>query len=419
MRIFVSLELWLLVIGAGQEEIPLGPRPGDVYKEYVLHNVGDRAWRVTSPEARHPGARKYLPNPIWRLQIDDLQDAVRAEVMLDRWGGHLGTIDPKIRLNGRDWLPLKPPLKTRGLKLSEDYYFQDNPVIPVPCDHLKAGENVVEATCSHQKPGGWGQWGLYALLLRVYYRPDSKLFSRGRIVAPSSGEIIGENPLIRIMTDGDPVDRVDVFAYYDGYDENGDGLFQDWHGGWFKPYRDEPPIWQGHVGTVGQAPFELIWDTRWVPDQPPGQIRLVARIRHPAGVWFVTEEVTGLTLRRPQERVCLYRTFELPPEFGVRSGQRRSCIIELPADYNPADVVECSLHYRSWHGWDGHHAPYRLNDFERAHQGKNHHYHYHVHLIPPGVLRPGQNRFEIYSSTEHHMLEILWPGPALVVRTKR
>jgi hypothetical protein len=31
-------------------------------------------------------------------------------------------------------------------------------------------------------------------------------------------------------------------------------------------------------------------------------------------------------------------------------------------------------------------------------------------------LRTGDNVFEVRSDTEHHMLEVLWPGPALIVR---
>ncbi|MCS7239541.1 MAG: hypothetical protein NZ899_14940 [Thermoguttaceae bacterium] len=396
-----------------------GPRPGDVYKEFVIHNVGDRAWRVTNPRASHPGAKKYLPNPVWQLEIDDLSDAIRAEVILDRWGGHLYTINPRIRFNGHDWIPVDPPIKADGAKLSSDYYFQDNPLIVVPLEYLKVGTNLVEGTCDHLKEDGWGQWGLYALMLRVYYDPAKKPAGKGRIVAPRSGQTITENPLIVVETEHEQVDRVDIFAYYYGYDENGDGRFLDWHGGWFKPFRDAAPQWQGHVGTLTDPPFRVVWETRWVPDQPPGQIALVARIRSKNQLWSVTEVVNGLTVGRVSERVSLYPAVDFPPEFGVRAGERRLCIIKLPADYQPQSVVEASLHYRTWHGWDQHHAPYRLNEYQRAHEGKNHHYHYHIHEIPASALRPGENSFEIFSQTEHHMLEVLWPGPALIIRWKR
>ncbi len=417
LSLYLAFTLFLQSLVWAQQIRSL-PRPGDVYKEFVFHTVGDRPWRVTNPQARDTGAKKYLPNPIWELEIDDLEGAIRAEALLDRWGGHLDTTNPRIRFNGHDWLTIPPPLGRDGKGLPEDYYFQDNPVIPVPLEHLILGKNVIDGTCDHKEREGWGQWGMYSLTLRVYYNPVVKPRVLGRIVSPQSGEVLGENPDILLQIDENQVDRVDVFAWYDGYDENGDGRFLDWHGGWFKPYRDEPAEWQDHVGTLTAPPFRIVWNTRWVPDQPMGQIRLTARVRHTSGVWSVIDEVTELSLRRPRERVIMYRTTDLPARFGVRVGQRRSCVIELPQDYEPESVVEASLHYRTWHGWDKHHAPYKLNDYQHPHEGKNHHYHYHIHLIPPQVLQPGDNYFEVYSETDHHMLEILWPGPALIIRYK-
>lgn len=406
--------------GACSQEADASPQPGDVYKEFILHNSGDRAWRVTNPQAGDPGARKFLPNPIWVLEVDDLQGAIRAEVMLDRWGGHLDTTDPVIRFNDHAWLKLPPPAYREGVPLSEDYYFQDNPVIPVPLEHLRKGRNTIEGTCGHKKPAGWGQWGLYSLLLRVYFDPKLKPHVRGRIVSPASRQMIEENPVVALaVDDSGQVDRVEVFAWYHGFDENGDGRFLDWHGGWYQPNRHKPAEWLNHVGTLRGPPWEITWDTRWVPDQPAGQIRLVGRVRDRSGTWFVTDEVSGLSLHRPNETVSMYCAEQFPAEFGVRVGQRRSCSIKLPDAYNAESVIEAALHYRTWHGWDKHHAPYRLNEYQRPHEGNNHHYHYHIHRVPPRELRAGTNTFEIYSETDHHMLEVLWPGPALVVRGQR
>jgi hypothetical protein len=36
--------------------------------------------------------------------------------------------------------------------------------------------------------------------------------------------------------------------------------------------------------------------------------------------------------------------------------------------------------------------------------------------IPVAELKAGPNRFTIHSDTKHHMLEVLWPGPAITVR---
>ncbi len=411
--------LFLGAAVAAQPEAHTALRPGSVYREYALHNGGDRDWRITNPQAADSGARKYLPNPVWRLSIDSLAGAVRAEVMLDRWSGHLGTTSPRIRFNGNPWLDIPPPALGAPNARPEDYYFQDNPVIPVPLEYLQQGMNTIEGTCGHVKQGGWGQWGLYSLVVRVYFDPGKTPHARGKIIEPTNGATIEENPKIVIQSEEGKAERVDVFAWYFGYDENGDGRWLDWHGGWFQPFRGEPAEWSGHVGTTTKSPYRVTWDTRWVPDQPPGQIALVARIRDTSGHWYVTEKVTGLTLRRTSVSVQVYPVEKLPSRFGVRAGETKSCVIRLPDGFTPQNVIEAALHYRTWHGWDKHHAPFRLNDYEHPHQGKNHHYDYRLLSLPPSALRPKENVFTIHSATDHHMLEVLWPGPAISVRYRQ
>ena len=81
-----------------------------------------------------------------------------------------------------------------------------------------------------------------------------------------------------------------------------------------------------------------------------------------------------------------------------------------------AQATEAVLHYRTWEASDKHHEPFRINGHAHLNEGNNHHYDYDMLPIPVGELRPGDNTFLIHSKTEHHMLEVLWPGPALTVR---
>ena len=406
----------LLLLGGTCIAASDGPQPGQVYREFAAHQGGDN-WRVTNPLAKDPRARKFLPNPVLPLRIEALRGAIRAEAVLDRWGGHISTKHPRIRFNGHAWLDVPPPTKAPGDGDHERYYFQDNPVVAVPLEYLKEGDNTFEGTCSHEAPDGWGQWGLYSLILRVYYDPAAVPHPTGRIVSPSSDATLGENPVIRVQASSvSEVARVDVLAWYDGYDEDGDGVFVDWHGAHFQPRRGEAAELRDHAGTVRRAPYELTWNTRWVPDQPPRTIKLIARIQDTQGRWYVAEPVTGLTLRRDGESVRQYRTGDVPPRFGVRNGQAKSCTITIPANHDLPTAVEAGLHYRTWHGWDKHHKPFQLNGLAHRHEGNNHHYDYDVLPIPIKSLRNGDNTFTISSETEHHMLEVLWPGPALTVR---
>lgn len=395
---------------------PRGPQPGEVYREFAAHQARDD-WRVTNPNAEGERPRKHLPNPGLKFAITTLEGATRAEAMLDRWSGHVQTKRPQLRFNGQAWLDVPPPLVPPGPGEHEAHYFQDNPVIAVPLEQLKVGENTFEGTTTHTNPKGWGQWGLYSMILRVYYDPAKRPHPTGRIVSPRAGATFGENPRIDVEASSvQGLARVDVLAWYEGYDENGDGVWLDWHGGNFQPARGEPADLREHVGTAWRAPYQITWDTRWVPDQQPRAVKLIARLQDSAGNWFVTPPVENLTLRREGESVRLHRGGELPIRFGVRAKQTKSCAIPIPAGTVLSRAVEAGLHLRTWHGFDGHHHPFKLNDYSQPNGGKDHHYDYDIHLIPPSALRAGENTFTISSDTEHHMLEVHWPGPALTVR---
>ena len=52
-------------------------------------------------------------------------------------------------------------------------------------------------------------------------------------------------------------------------------------------------------------------------------------------------------------------------------------------------------------------------------EGHDHHMHYTVFPVEPRLLRQGDNTMELRSDTEHHGIELLTPGPALVVRYRK
>jgi hypothetical protein len=395
-------------------------KPGAVYREYAVHNGGNRDWRVTDPNATARDAHEFLPNPVLELEIEDLEHAVRAEAMLHRWGGHVGTSAKCIRFNGKVWITLPELATTPAGTQPEEYYFEDNPVVEVPLDHLQVGENTLEGTCSALAGHNWGQWGLYSLILRVYYDPDARDHPTCRIVSPQSDAILDENPTIAVEADASQgVARVDVVAQHFGYDENGDGLFYDWHGGYFQPLRGAAAELREHVGTAWREPYRVTWNTRYVPDPTEGDIWLVARVQDSRGVWSVSPFVTALQLERPDSRVVMYRATDVPERFGVRVGQEKSCRIRIPDEADLTKATDAVLALRTWHGWDGHHEPLDLNGHRFAIRGKNHHYDYDLLPVPLDSLRTGDNVFTIRSGTEHHMLEVLWPGPAVIVRYGR
>ena len=396
----------------------LGPKPGDVYREFAIHNGGNLNWRVTDPKASAEGAKQFLPNPILSLDVADLEGAVRAEVLLDRWGGHPGTKQKQVRFNDNAWITLPEISTTPEGHDPEDYYSQDNPVFAVPLEHLRVGKNNVEGTIGPSNKTSWGQWGLYSLIVRVYYDPEVVgPFATAKITSPRVGETFDENPTIRLACDKS-AKRVDVLAWYDSYDEDGNGVFNEWHGSRFQPARGKPAKLSNHVGTLAMPNGEskIQWNTQWVPDQKQGGVKLVALTHHENGFISVSEIVHDLSLRRDGFSVRQYRASDVPERFGVRVGQSKTCTIGIDAKAPLDRAVEAVLHYRTWEGDDRHHKPFQLNGSPHLNRGNNHHYDYDLLPIPVDQLKRGDNEFTISSDFDHHMLEVLWPGPAITVR---
>ncbi|MGD8240478.1 MAG: Ig-like domain-containing protein, partial [Armatimonadota bacterium] len=342
-----------------------------------------------------------------------LSDAVRAQALIDRWGGHPGTSEKKLRFNGNPWIDLPELTTTPAGHEPTAYMYQDNPIVHVPLGHLREGENTFEGTCGDQVAYSfrWGQWGWYGMVLRVFY-PPTQPHPTGSIVSPRPGETLGENPTVAATASGDaPIARVDFLAHYEGYDENGDGVYLDWHHNYHNTHIGQ------HVGTATAPPYRVVWDTRWVPDQPPGSVKLLARIQDETGMWHVTQPVENLSLVHDGSSPKLYRPSGVPERFWVRAGGKRSCNVNIPIGDDLAKATEAAIHLRTWNGHNhGTGTITRVNDWSANIPGAGHNYAYAVHPVPVTVLRDGANVIEFASDTEHHGVEILWPGPALTVR---
>jgi len=433
IKTFTAL-VWFAVLGpvigspfsTALSQSPVSHPPvGSLYKEFSLHNGGDRDWRVTDDAAvvKFPRAKDHLPNSKLRLLVDDLEHAVSAEMFLDRWGGHRGTINKRMRFNEKEWIPIAEiSAVPEGIR-PEMLMYQDNPVVEVPLDQLVEGVNQIEADCDEAGGFGWGQWGLYSLTLRVYYDRDSKgeqFQISGDITSPASSAEFKDSPVISIDADANMgVSRIDILAAYEGYDEDGNGDYGGWHESHFQLTQGEPNQIRDHVGTLWGQPYSMIWDTSWIPDQPAGGIALIARIQNSRGYWTVTKPVENLSLRRDDVSVKLYRAKGVPEDFAVRvDDETKSCYFDIPEDAVINDTTEAALHLRTWHGWDGHHEALKINEHAMPIGGKNHFYDYDRLPFPAEAINRGKNTFTIHSTTEHHMLEVLWPGPAIVTRTE-
>lgn len=416
--VFFCLTVYLLAlsnIGFGQSVFS----PGTVYKEFSISTFQGDNWRVTEPEATQSGASAFLPNPVLNIDIDDLENATRAEVVLDHWGGHAGTSKKRIRFNGNAWLDVPGPLNTSGDP--NCYMYQSNPLIEIPLSELKEGSNRFEGTAGNQTcySFGWGQWGWYAVVVRVYYDAELKTYSTGHIESPKTGDILNENPILVVnVSNGenrDDIERVEFFGYYDGYDENGDGLYEDWHYA-YRGSQDRRVQISSHIGEQrsGEERYSAEWLTKWIPDQSQSELKIVARIKNKNGYYFVTDIVENLNLAREAVFVKIYKPSAVPEDFWVRAGQRKGCDIAIPSSDNLGDMLQAGMNMATWNGLNhGASTRVRVNNWNGTFSGKDHFHDYKINDIDPSILKSGINRFSVSSASAAHGVEIMWPGPAI------
>src|SRR5512140_1563737 len=193
-KMVVQAVIAMLSLAAGESSAQVnftGPQPGDVYREYTfVPNPSGNTWRVTDPnvdQVRFPSTVFDLPNYTNTIpNVSDLQGAIRAEVVLTVWGGHVGTTNKKISFNGNQWMTIPELGQINGIpagKNGQCYMTQENITLPLPLEYLVTGNNTYTATTGTQSCFGWG-WGMFAIYkvkIRVYYDPATKAHPTGYI----------------------------------------------------------------------------------------------------------------------------------------------------------------------------------------------------------------------------------------------
>ncbi|RLA53991.1 MAG: hypothetical protein DRQ65_05675, partial [Gammaproteobacteria bacterium] len=367
--------------------------PGLVYKEFSRIISGSDIWRVTDPDAPFVGdpdnsPSTFLPNPVLNLTVSDLQGAIKAVAVIDVWGGHVGTVGKQFRLNGNNWIDI--PSISNTPTNPECYTHQYSIEVEVPLADLAQGTNSLEGTSGGQTcyNFGWGQWGWYGFILRVYYDPGQKTAPTGAITSPAAGATIGENSVfVADAASGVGINRVEFVGYYYDFDVDGNGVFTDWQQSYHRLRGESSMKLRNHIGTATVAPFTVNWDNSWIPDQPADGIEVVARIRDSEGLWVVTDRVSGLTLSRPGINVEMYRPTDVPEKFWVRAGQTKSSEFVIPAGHDLANAESAWLHAATWNGISGQAEPgedhwTRVNGWTTPRFGENHFYSFDLVDIP-------------------------------------
>lgn len=429
---FSILVLALLFTQAALSQFLTDPQPGEVWREYSRVLTGDKPPRVTDPNATNATARTYLPNPVNSLTLGSMSNVVRAEFVASIWGGHVGTTGKKFRFNGGPWITIPEMGTANGIPAGTSgqcYMQQLTYVISFPSGYLnpansyalKQGTNTFEGTSGGQTcyNFNWGQWMWYEVMVRVYHSPGATPHATGTVSSPGNNATIGENPTIAATTSGSAT-QVDFLAYYDGIDTDGDGVFLHYHHAYHRTKTETAMLLKQHVGSDNAAPFAVTWNTNLVPNQASHSIKFKARIKDNTNTWYMTPEVTGVSLQRSSSYVRMYKTTNMPERAWVRSGRTTKTVnFTIPSGDNLANASSVTLVVPTWNGDDVSERPLswmKVNSYTLPYFGQDHYYSLDFLTIPKTALVQGTNSFTIYSSTIEHGIELLWPGPMVVIR---
>ena len=397
------------------------PQPGDVFREYVwLPNmvaesgeflrVGGRLDYQTTPDHFPPDEHDEGHIPFGHAF--DLEDAVRAELLLERVQSHEDTKGLAVQINGHDWIAVPPPADIP--RPASDYMYHDYPVVPVPLASLNAGSgNTFKMRVDPEQRWDWPQNLFYAVTLRVYYGTDKR-----RLEADISG--IGPGDALKLeqqmaLRTPDPaaVERVDFVGRYRDFSWRGDGIYDRWQ---YSYHRGQI---RNHLGTATEAPFRIEWETEWVPDQQ-SEILVAARVTYDDGLIYFTPAVPDLRIDRAHS-VELALPYRQPVNWVTRADSF-TAYVGVHGDVRNAEAMQLL-----WRSWSSCYARgVYVNGVQIYDRGADC-YDYDEHRVTvenPQFLRAGENTIStgktplIHGEMVHGM-EVQWPGILMKVKYER
>jgi hypothetical protein len=345
---------------------------------------------------------------------EDLFALEAAEVALEMWGGHPGTARKRFTVNGRGRYRVTDP-GTEGGHCAYTY-----PVVPVAVRDLVRGRNALQFVCERGS-SFWGHFIMDNACLRLMLsaeHPERRAVApleEARVAAGTAGDAEALDLALEIPAGAAAAARrilgVEYIGRYTDYDDTGSGRGLGWHG------YTQDRLARGHLGGSATPPYAARWDTSMVPDQQA--VALAARIRLDGGL-VVRTAVTSVRLPRRGARVLLAGCRRMPRPFWSRAGEVRLARIDLPVE--PTAIERAQLRVRIWDGGEGTvFDPFTLNGraIEVTSRRAHHDLVSTAVAVDPAHLVRGANEIRVFSDTEHHGIEVLLPGPALVVRTGR
>jgi hypothetical protein len=396
------------------------PKPGDVYREYMWYKEdGDAggALRVggnnneTYPDRKIIGDY-WITGAIVLNHDIDLEDASKAEITIEKILCHDGTYGLAIQLNNRDWITI--PESENIPKPQKAYQHHTYPTISVPLDYIKPGRgNSFKMRVRTDHEWNWPQNLIYGVHIRIYYDPNKKAHPTGQITSPQPGQVIGDSILLRMeaKSASGAVKQVDFIGDYEDVNYEGDGIYRRWHYHFFHGQI------MHHLGTVKQEPYQRVWHTAWVPDQPE-PLQIAARIVDDDGMIYFTQPVFNLKLIRKELSVELCKPYQVPQKWVTRSDEHQEL---FTIKSNPVKAAAYQLVWSSWS--PGYMNGIYINDHKVFDsEGPRYAYYFHrITLEDVSSLKPGINCLKTGKTPLHngqmvHGMEVNWPGIMVLVQ---
>jgi len=395
------------------------PVPGDLFREYCwFHEEGDagQSIRVGGRQGQsHPdrGSEHGYINAPMKLPHDlDLAGAVKAEVVLEKILCHDGTTGLAVQINDSDWYYV--PESSHIPAPQASYQHHTYPVVRVPVSAFKSGpNNSFRLRVDPKHPWRWPQNLINGLHIRIYYDPNARPHATGTITSLQSGDALGETVKLAVEST-EPINRVDYVGLYEDVNLEGDGVYRQWHYLYFHGRL------MHHIGSAEREPFEVAWNTSWIPDQKE-PMEISARITDRTGLTYQTPAVTNLSLKRTDRSVELCKPYDIPKKWVTRSGEKSE---SFDVRGNPSDAVAAQLVWSSWS--PGYMRGVFINGTQVFdHEGPKYQTCYHrVTLGDVGMLKAGRNVLTTGKTPKIngkmvHGMEVNWPGIMVLIRYQK
>lgn len=395
------------------------PVSGDLYREYVwlptmvkeqekFLRVGGKLDYKTATD--HMPSHEHDQGRLPLRQSVDLEQAIRAEITLELVQSHEDTKGLSLEINDNEWIPVPDMINIP--RPQSDYMIHTYPTFEVPLENLHEGaKNWFSLNVDPEQKWNWPQNLIYGIIFRIYYDPVKVDPYPIRIGGVNEGEKVRDQQ--RIFLEDFPAGElvsVDFYGRYLDFNWEGDGIYNRWHGHFHKGEL------RNHLGTAGSPPYEVIWNTAWIPDQPDG-MAIRARVKYKNGMYRITQVVDDLSLSRNYS-IELCRPYNQPKNWVTRQD---TLLASFPVHGPLKDAVGYQVGWRSWSPCYG--RGLFIND-EIIWQQEEPCYGYAEHLIERQTttnLHLGENQIKtgmtpLIEGKMVHGMEVQYPGIMVKIR---